>query len=97
MGLVRNSFPAQLIVCDYFLHSLILASVTDAHRGTFTPAGIGNTQVSNNSIQAYCELLNDCGGIYTLGEQGGTQLSGNVINGSKSMLAPWVSANINVY
>jgi hypothetical protein len=38
--------------------------------------GIGNNSVANNSILDYCLLLNDCGGIYTLGAQPGSSLIG---------------------
>ena len=42
--------------------------------------GIGNNSVANNSILDYCLLLNDCGGIYTLGAQPGSSLIGEKIS-----------------
>eukprot|EP01043_Picozoa_sp_COSAG02_P043411 COSAG02_NODE_3779_length_6245_cov_66.399935_3_plen_69_part_00 len=51
--------------------------------GGVTPHGVGNNRVANNSILDYCLLLNDCGGIYTLGSQPGSSLTGNWISGAR--------------
>ena len=55
--------------------------------GGVNPAGCGRNSVANNSILDYCLLLNDCGGIYTLGSQPGSSLTGNWISGARAYLS----------
>ena len=61
--------------------------------GTNNPTGSGNSRVENNSIFNFCQVLNDCGGIYTLGAQPGSSLEGNWMVGDPAKLQPWPLAN----
>ena len=61
--------------------------------GSNNPTGSGNNRVENNSIINFCQVLNDCGGIYTLGAQPGSTLEGNWMVGDPAKLQPWPLAN----
>lgn len=61
--------------------------------GSNSPAGCGNNLVANNSITNFCQVLNDCGGVYTVGAQPGSAFKGNWMVGDPAKLQQWPLAN----
>ena len=61
--------------------------------GSNNPSGSGHNLIANNSIINFCQVLNDCGGVYTLGAQPGSSLEGNWMVGDPAKLQPWPLAN----
>jgi hypothetical protein len=67
VGIFGGYLASGLIAHNALQHFCFSVMIVGGGWGGTHPDGIGNNRVHNNSILDFCELLNDCGGVYTLG------------------------------